>query len=611
MTQLESPFARPDVRVEQRADGCLLLRSVEPLGQHPTTVLHSFRAWARAAPEHRLVAERADHGGWRELTYGAAEAAALSVGQGLLDLGLGPERPLVILSANSVDHLVVTLAAMTAGVPVVPTSVAYSLMSRDHARLREVAAVVEPGAVYAEDGNAFAAGFDALGDVPRLVSRGPGSVTLDDLRATPARGDVEAAFGALRADSVAKLLFTSGSTGSPKGVVNTHGMLAVNQQMMRQVWPFLRAERPVIVDWLPWSHTFGGNHNLNMMLVNGGSLYVDEGRPVPALFGQTLRNIAEIRPSVYFNVPAGYAQLVPALETDGELAGRFFSRLRLAFNAAAALPAGLRDRLVAVAERTTGRGLPVTASWGLTETAPGVTNAHFAFTDARSIGTPLPGAELLLVPGQDAAYEIRVRGLMVTPGYFARPDLTHEAFDEEGFYRTGDAVSFADPDDPNLGLVFRGRLAEDFKLSTGTFVRVGAVRTSLLSALPVLSDAVLTGEGQDEVCALAWVNATEASRLLGREPVVDGELVTDPELCRQVAEGLAAHSAGAGSAARIARLLLMSRPAGLDEGEITDKGYVNQRRVLANRGHLVDLLYADGPSPAGVISALTSGRTSR
>lgn len=599
-------FSTPDVRVETRTDGSLVLRSAEPLGEHPITVLHSFRSWADRDPDHVLVAER-DGDGWRELTYGDALRSALAVGQGLLDLGLGSDRPLVVLSGNSVDHLVVTLGAMFAGVPVAPTSVAYSLMSQDHARLREIAALVGPGAAYAEDGDAFAVALDAVGDVTRIVSRGAGTVTLADLLATRPGDAVEASFEALTSASVAKLLFTSGSTGNPKGVLTTHGMLAANQQMMRQAWPFLAAERPVIVDWLPWSHTFGGNHNLNLILVNGGTLYVDAGRPVPALFGQTLRNIAEIRPTVYFNVPAGYAQLVPALEGDAELAEQFFSRLRLSFNAAAALPAALRERLVAVAERTTGRGVPFTGSWGLTETAPAVTNAHFAFTDARSIGAPLPGAEVLLVPGEDDAYEIRVRGPMVTPGYHTRPDLTEASFDDEGFYRTGDAVAFADPDDPNLGLVFRGRLAEDFKLSTGTFVHVGAVRTSLLSAVPILADAVITGEGHDEVCALAWVNPAEASRLLGRDPVAEGELVTDPELCEHVAREAAQHAEGVGSAARVVRLLLMGRPAGLDAGEITDKGYVNQRRVLAERAHLVDLLYTD--AAPGVVSALTSGRT--
>jgi feruloyl-CoA synthase len=606
MPNLSKPFAEPDVRVEPRPDGSLLLRSAEPLHEHPPTVLHSFRAWARQDPGHVLIAERNHDGDWRELTYGDAEQRALAVGQGLLDLGLNADRPLVVLSGNSVDHLIVTLGAMCAGVPVAPTSVAYSLMSQDHGRLREIAELTTPGAVYAEDGNAFSDALQLFGGVIQIVSRGSeADVTLDDLCSMVPGGSAESAYASLGPASVAKLLFTSGSTGSPKGVITTHGMLASNQQMMRQVWPFLTEERPVIVDWLPWSHTFGGSHNLNMVLVNGGTLYVDAGRPAPTLFGQTLANLADVPPTLYFNVPAGYAQLVPALEADPVFAERFFSRLRLSFNAAAALPSALRERLVAVGERTSGRRIPVTGSWGLTETAPAVTNAHFEFSDARSIGTPLPGAEVLLRPQEEqGAFEVLVRGPMVTPGYHRRPDLTAECFDEEGFYKTGDAVSPADPEDPNLGLVFRGRLAEDFKLSTGTFVRVGAVRTALLSMLPVLADAVIAGENRDEVCALVWVNPAEALRLLGREPVTDGELVTDPDLHAHIAESLDMHRATTGSAGRVARLLVMSRPAGLDEGEITDKGYVNQRRVLANRSHLVELLYDQ--SAVGVVSTGSS-----
>jgi feruloyl-CoA synthase len=607
MTRL---FSEPDIRSEQRPDGSVLLTSAERLGEHPVTVLHSFRAWVGQDPDQVLVAERGPDDSWRSVTYGEAERAALSVGAGLLARGLGPDRPLLILSGNSVDHFVVMLGAMLAGVPVAPVSVAYSLMSKDHARLREISGLVSPGAVYAEDATAFGPALDALGGLTMIVSRGDraGAVTLADLRGSPAGPEVEVAFGGLTGDSIAKLLFTSGSTGSPKGVLTTHGMLAANQQMMRQAWPFLTEERPVVVDWLPWSHTFGGSHNLNMMLVNGGTLYVDAGRPAPGLFSKTLANIADVPPTIYFNVPAGYAQLVPALEGDIELAERFFSRLRVVFNAAAALPAALRERLVRLGEQTTGRRVPVTGSWGLTETAPAVTNAHFEFTDARSIGTPLPGTEVLLVPADgdddnDAAYEIRVRGPMVTPGYHGRPDLTAECFDEEGFYRTGDGVQFADVDDPNLGLLFRGRLVEDFKLTTGTFVRVGAVRTALLSAIPVLADAVITGENRDEVCALAWLNPAEAGRLLGREPVADGELVTDPELAARLAVDLAAQRAETGSSGHIVRLLLMGRPADLDAGEVTDKGYVNQRRVLANRSHLVERLYAEG-DPGVVVAAL-------
>jgi feruloyl-CoA synthase len=588
--------------------GTLILRSAEPLGAYPATVVHSMRAWAQAEPDHLLVAEREPGGAWRGCGYGAAVAAADAIGQALLDRGLGPGRPLLLLSGNGVDHLLLTLGAMSAGVPVAPVSVAYSLQSHDHARIAAIAQLIRPGAVFAEDAGRFAPALDALAAVPAIVSRGrrPGADVVGDLARTVPGSAVSAAFASLNPDAVAKILFTSGSTGTPKGVLNTHRMLAANQQMIRQAWPFLAAERPVIVDWLPWSHTFGGNHNVNMMLTHGGTLYVDAGRPAPGMFAQTVANLAEVPPTVYFNVPAGYAQLVPALEADAEFAGRFFSRLRLMFNAAAALPAGLRDRLSSLARETTGRVIPVTGSWGATETAPAVTSAHMDFTDARCIGVPLPGAEVKLIPAEDA-YEIRARGPMVTPGYFGRPDLTAAAFDQDGFYRTGDAAALADPGDPGAGLVFRGRLAEDFKLATGTFVRVGAVRTALLSVVPVLSDAVLAGQDRDFVTALAWLNAAEAARLLGEnvgagDIGADGELVVHAGLHELLARALAGHNETAGSAARVERLLIMARPASLDAGEITDKGYVNQRRVLACRAALAELLYAD-PVPDGVIVA--------
>ena len=612
-----SLFATPRITVERSVPGSagdVLLRSAEPLGGHPVTVMHSVREHARTAPGHLLAAERHPDpaGGWRTCSYGEAVAAADSIGQALLERGLGPGRPLLILSGNSVDHLLLTLGAMTVGVPVAPASVAYSLMSRDHARIRAIAELIRPGAVFAEDADRFGPALDALdsvdsrdspGAVSAIVATGSraGADLLADLLATEPGPEVAAAFAALAPDAVAKILFTSGSTGTPKGVLNTHRMLAANQQMIRQAWPFLADERPVIVDWLPWSHTFGGNHNVNMMLTAGGTLYIDAGRPAPGLFEQTVANLADGPPTIYFNVPAGYAQLGPVLEGDPEFAARFFSRLRLMFNAAAALPEALRDRLGVVARRTTGRDIPVTGSWGATETAPAVTSAHYSFTDARCIGVPLPGAEVRLVP-TEGAYEIRVKGPMVTPGYFARPDLTRAAFDEAGYYRTGDAVALADPADPNAGLVFRGRVVEDFKLATGTFVRVGAVRTALLSAIPVLADAVLAGQDRDYLSALAWLNPTEAGRLLGEDAPPHGELIIHDRLHQHLAQALAAHNDAAGSSGRIERLLLMAQPAGLDAGEITDKGYVNQRNVIARRAALVELLYAD-PIPAGVIVA--------
>ena len=592
------------VRVTAVPDGeATLLRSAEELGDYPVTVLHSLRQHAAASPGHPLVAERDSGAGWRTVGYGAALAAADAIGQALLDRGLGQARPLLILSGNSVNHLLVTLGALTAGIPVAPVSVAYSLQSRDHARIRAITELITPGAVYAEEAAAFGPALDAVGGLTAIVGSGtrPAATPLAELLATVPGDAVRGAFATLTPDTVAKILFTSGSTGAPKGVLNTHRMLSANQQMIRQAWPFLAGERPVITDWLPWSHTFGGNHNVNMMLVNGGTIYVDGGRPAPGLFDQTVANLAAVPPTVYFNVPAGYARLVPALEGDEEFAARFFSRLRLLFNAAAALPGGLRSRLEDLAARhAPGREVPVTGSWGATETAPAVTEANFPFTDARCIGSPLPGVTVKLVPAGDA-YEIRVQGPNVTPGYYGRPDLTDEAFDPDGFYRSGDAVAFADPGDPDAGLVFRGRLAEDFKLTTGTFVRVGAARTALLSAVPVLSDAVLAGENREYLSALAWLNPAEARTLLGRDPAAPGgELCTDPDLLRLVAGALAAYNDGQGSAARVERLLIMARPASLDAGEITDKGYVNQRRVLTGRSALVELLYTD-PLPDGVV----------
>ena len=545
-----SLFSPPTTEVEHRPDGALVLRSRQSLSAYPDTVLHSFRSWALEDPEHVLIAERENGGSWRTLSYGDAVRQVDAIAEGLLQRGIHGPGPILILSGNSVDHLLMMLGAMTAGIPAAPVSVAYSLQSRDHARLQAIAGIVSPSAVFVEDLEKFRPAVASLSPMPVIVgtaSQGAADMSLADLMSTPPGPKVERAFADLAPESLAKVLFTSGSTGEPKGVLNTHRMLSANQQMMRQAWPFLTRERPVIVDWLPWSHTFGGNHNLNMILTNGGSLFVDDGRPTPQLFETSIRNLSEVPPTIYFNVPAGFAQLVPALEADELFATRFFSRVRLMFNAAAPLPDPLRERLAQVARRTVRRSIPITGSWGATETGPAVTTANFKFSDARCIGAPLPGSEVKLVPIEDG-YEIRVRGPMVTPGYFGRPDLNSVAFDHEDFYRPEDTVVLTDPGDPDAGLVFHRRTIEDFKLATGTFVRVGVVRTGLLSASPLIADAIITGEDREFVGALVWLNTAEVRGLLPNGlPEGGGELVVDDLTNDVLSKAVRERNIGAGS----------------------------------------------------------------
>lgn len=567
-------FARPRIVLETRADGIRSLRSVEPLLPTPPSLLHVFRDRSDAHPDRLLLAERGADG-WRSLTWGQARVLVDRLAQGLLSRGLA-DRPVLLLSGNSQEHLLLTLAAWTVGAPVVPTSVAYSLQSTDHAKLRAMADLADPGAVFAQDPS-FARALQAVGGGRTLLlAQGTGdrAVTLADLQVEPTDEVDERAAG-VSAGTVAKLLFTSGSTGTPKGVVNPHGLLVANQQQMRQVWPFLADEPPVLLDWLPWSHTFGGNHNVGLVLMNGGSLWIDDGKPVPGLVERTVRNLQDVSPTVYFNVPAGYSALLPLLERDSAAARHFFRRLRLGFFAAAALPQQLWDRLQGLAAQQ-GSSMQMTTSWGLTETGPAATTTHFAVSRSDCIGVPLPGVELKLVP-TGGKTEVRVRGPNVTPGYHRRDDLTAQAFDDEGFLRTGDAVELVDESEPAHGLVFRGRIAEDFKLSTGTFVSVGTLRPALLSAAGgLLQDAVLTGQDGNYVGALAWLHSDHASRC-------DRNGRPDPELRRELEECLQRLAKGNGSSQRVDRLLLLAEPPALDAGEITDKGYVNQRAVRERR----------------------------
>jgi feruloyl-CoA synthase len=597
-------LAVADVLVDRRADGSLILRSPHPLGEPPRHVCDRLQHWAEATPDRLFLAERADDGAFRRLTYAEAQTLTVRLAQALLDRGLSEERPLMILSENGIDHALLTLAAMRAGVPAAPISPAYSLLSRDHDKLRAIFSILAPGLLYAADAARYGRALSALGAPASQVvtSRGRfgGSTLIDELLGTEPRADQELWFRALGPDAVAKVLFTSGSTGQPKGVINTQRMLCSNQQAIVTLWPFLRARPPVVLDWLPWSHTFGANHNFNMVLFHGGSLVIDDGRPAPDLIERTARNLREISPTMYFNVPRGYDMLLPFLERDASLRDAFFRDLDLIFYAAASLPHPLWERLEALSMQARGEHVLMLSAWGSTETAPMATAVHFPIRRAGVIGLPAPGTEIKLAP-VFGKHELRVKGPNVTPGYWKRPDLTAAAFDEEGFFRMGDAGRFVDPEAPARGLVFDGRIAEDFKLASATWVHVGALRPEVIAAAaPLVQDAVITGLDKDEIGLLLILNPIACQGLFA-EATLEG-LSRLPELRARLQEAFLAHNAEhPASSQRIGRFLILTEPLSIDADEITDKGYINQRAVLSRRAHLVERLYADGDAEVTVV----------
>ncbi|MEQ9640611.1 MAG: feruloyl-CoA synthase [Alphaproteobacteria bacterium] len=604
-----SPMPAPALDVERRDDGTLVLRSTEPLPDYPAQLGVWLRQWAAEAPDRAFLAERDADGGWRELTYAEARRQADAVAQALLDRGLGPDRPLMLLSGNSIDHAVMTYGAMQAGIPAVPVSPAYSLMSQDFAKVHHIVALAEPGMVYVEDGGPFAGVLNALAwdGVELVVGRNPpdglNATLLADLLATVPGPAVEAAFDKVGPDSIAKYLFTSGSTGLPKGVINTQRMLTSNIAAVRATWPFLAAEPPVLVDWLPWNHTFGGNIVLNQVLGFGGTMYIDDGRPPPTMIERTARNLAEIAPTSYWNVPAGFGALIPFLERDEALAANFFSRCKMIFYAGAALPPDMWARLEDIAVKTLGHRTLMLSALGSTETAPLAVAVNWPIERPGNIGIPVAGTAAKLVPAGDKT-EIRLAGPNITPGYLKRDDLTAAAFDEDGFYRIGDAVRLADPDDPAKGVVFDGRVAEDFKLTTGTWVSAGSLRVAVLAAAtPLLQDAVVAGHDRDAVCLLAWPNVAAARSIAGAgddAPVED--VLRDPKVVAHLRDGLGKHNeANPGSSTRIARVILMAEPPNVDGNEITDKGYVNQRATLTRRAALVKALYAEPPDQKVIV----------
>jgi feruloyl-CoA synthase len=552
-----------DIVAERRADGCMILRSPHALGAYPRKMTERLDHWAATAPERVFLAQREGSGGWRTLSYRQARDRARRVGQFLLTKKLGPDRPLMVLSGNDIEHALLHLGAMYVGVPYAPISPAYSLLSTDFGKLRHICRLMTPGLVFASSRSAFHKAIDAA--VPRDAEV---IFQMQEPAETPA---VEEAHSRVGPDTIAKFLFTSGSTGMPKAVINTQRMWCSNQAMIATMFAFFRDEPPVIVDWAPWHHTAAGNHDLGLVLCNGGSYYIDEGKPLPGAIETTVRNLREIAPNWYFNVPKGFEALLPYLRSDADLRKNFFNKLKVLWFAAAALPQHVFDEIKALAFQTTGETIAFLTGLGSTETAPYAMGRMWETDDATNMGLPPPGEEMKLVPVEQK-YEVRLKGPNITPGYWREPELTAQAFDEEGYYRLGDSFVFADPADPGKGLLFRGRLSEDFKLSTGTWVNVGPLRARFIEHFaPLVRDVVVAGEGRNEVGALIFLaGEADSSQLKAR-------LASLPST---------------GSSNRVTRAMVLDEPPSLDAGEMTDKGSINQRAVLARRAALVEELYA-------------------
>jgi feruloyl-CoA synthase len=595
-----------DVIAEQRSDGSIHLRSPQRLEAYPAKLTERLEFWARQAPERTFLAQRDSAGGWRKVSYAQALNYARTIGEALLRRKLSAERPIAILSGNDIEHALLALAALYVGIPHAPISPAYSLMSGDFGKLRAIMQLLTPGLVFAADGEMFARAIQATvpEDVELVLTHRPlphrcSTAFADLLRDAPGRG-VDAAHDAVGPDSIAKFLFTSGSTGIPKCVINTQRMWCANQAMLRQALRFFADEPPVIVDWAPWHHTAGGNHDVGLVLYNGGTFYIDEGKPLPGAIEETVRNLREVAPTWYFTVPKGYEALLPYLRADAELRRNFFSRLKLFWFAGAGIAQHVFDEIQALAVDTCGERILFLTGFGSTETAPFALARTWHADNAANMGLPAAGMDLKLVP-HEGKLEARVRGPNITPGYWRQPEFTQRAFDAEGFYRLGDAFKFADANDLRQGLLFDGRIAEDFKLSTGTWASVGPLRARFIDHFaPYVRDVVLAGEGHGEIGALVFPDLA-ACRGLAPDLAADAApaAVLDDARVRalftQRLTELARQSTG--SSSRIARALLMAEPPSLDKGEMTDKGSINQRSVLANRAPLVDELYAAALSP--------------
>jgi feruloyl-CoA synthase len=602
-------FGDPAVTIDRRDDGTIYLRPTVPLGEYPDSLTDRLHHWANVEPNRVFMAERAA-GLWRQITYAQLLSSARCIASSLLARNLSAERPIVVLSGNSIDHALLAFGALYAGIPHCPVSPAYSLVSKDYGKLGFIMKLLTPGLVFADDATKFADALRAnVADETEIVAScgavpGRKVTMLGDFLASEVHPGLDAINDAIGPDTIAKFLLTSGSTGNPKAVINTQRMLCANQVMLRETLAFLKDEPPVIVDWLPWNHTFGGNHNIGLTLFNGGSMYLDAGKPMPGGIEETVRNLAEISPTVYFNVPKGHESLLPYLRDDKALRAKFFHRLHAMFFSGAALSPYVWNSLDELAVQEKGFRVPMLTGLGATETAPFFMSVTPVTSRSGHVGLPVSGNDAKLVP-DNGKLEVRARGPNVTPGYWRQTELTAGAFDEEGFYKFGDALRPVDPDNLHAGFDFDGRIAEDFKLASGTWVSVGPLRARFIAACaPLVRDVVISGINRDEVSALVVLDL-DGCRLINPTLPSDDLASTAGDLLIRAAfrERLTKFLASAtGSSTRIARAILLATPLSIDRGEITDKGSINQRAVLEHRATLIDELYS--PKPANHVIVL-------
>ncbi len=586
-------YGEHNTSVETQSDGTLLYQAVTPLGTVADTTSVWLHEWAVERPSATFLAERSGDG-WRTVSYAEALEMVRAIGGSLIERGLTAETPILVISGNSVDHALLALAAQYVGVPTVPVAEQYSLIPQARGRLIEAAEMVNPAMVFAQDTARYGDALELFPDKVRVIAQGTGYTTIADL-SKGSTIDVDAAHGLVGPDSVVKILLTSGSTSAPKAVPTTHKMMCTNQAQLALALPFLQDRPPVLVDWLPWNHVFGGSHNFNAILANGGSFYIDEGKPTPALIGRTVENLKLQSGSLAFNVPVGFALLLKEFDRDPELAKSYFSALDMMFYAGASLPQDVWEGFEKYALKYRGALPLMTSSWGLTETAPACLMQQEPIRKSGIVGVPLSGTTMKMIPNGDDRYEIRVKGPNIMTGYLNNPEKTAEAFDEDGYFITGDAMAFVDAQDPNKGLRFDGRISEEFKLLTGTWVRAGALRMDVLAGLvPLATDVVITGADLSEIGAMIFPDPGQLSALGFNGESQDG-IVTDANILAVFAEKLTEmQKSGASSSTRIARAVVLTEPASMPDGEMTAKGNLNFRKILTRRADILDHLYQGG-----------------